>query len=116
LFTKASRYSVFSLDFFHSLAGLGCGGDVGGDDSWADPSDSLRDLFFPPPAFEPLDGEDFILQEQGVFTHSARGRRWRQVVAVREDFSISRAAAEVTMDGGSNRSTVAAATAGNEKP
>jgi hypothetical protein len=47
---------------------LGCGRDVGGDDSWADPSDLLRDLFFPAPAFEPLDGEAFILQEQGVFT------------------------------------------------
>jgi hypothetical protein len=63
-----------------------------------------------------LDGEDFILQEQGVFTHSARGLCWRQVVAVRGDFSISCAAAEVTMDGGSNRSTVAVATARNEKP
>jgi hypothetical protein len=32
LFTRASRSSVFILDFFHSLAGLGRGGDVGGDD------------------------------------------------------------------------------------
>jgi hypothetical protein len=31
LFTRATRSSVFILDFFHSLAGLGCGGDVGGD-------------------------------------------------------------------------------------
>jgi hypothetical protein len=38
------------------------------------------------------------------------------VVAARRDFSISRAAAEVTMDGALNRSTIAAATAGNEKP
>jgi hypothetical protein len=32
LFTNARRSSVVILDFFHSLAGLGCGGDVGGDD------------------------------------------------------------------------------------
>jgi hypothetical protein len=61
LFTKATRSSVFILDFFHSLAGLGCGGDAGGDDTWADPSASLRDLFFSAPAFEPLDGYGFIL-------------------------------------------------------
>jgi hypothetical protein len=51
---------------------LGFGGDVGGDDSWADPSDLLRDLFFPP-AFEPLDGDAFILQEQGVFIRIRSG-------------------------------------------
>jgi hypothetical protein len=28
----------------------------------------LRDLFFPTPTFEPLDGDDFILQVHGVFT------------------------------------------------
>jgi hypothetical protein len=47
---------------------LGHGGDVGGDDTWADPSTSLWDLFFPAPAIEPLDGDSFILQEHGVFT------------------------------------------------
>jgi hypothetical protein len=68
LFTRASRSSVFILDFFHSLFGLERGGDVGGDDPWADPSASLRDLFFLAPTFEPLDGDDFILQVHGVFT------------------------------------------------
>jgi hypothetical protein len=38
LFTSASRSSVFVLDFFHSLFGLGRGGDVGGVDPWADSS------------------------------------------------------------------------------
>jgi hypothetical protein len=61
LFTSASKSSVFALDFFHSLFGLGRGEDVGGDESRADPSASLRDLFFPAPAFAPLDGEHFIL-------------------------------------------------------
>jgi DNA phosphorothioation-dependent restriction protein DptG len=32
LFTKASKSSIFILDFFHSLDGLGRRGDVGGDD------------------------------------------------------------------------------------
>jgi hypothetical protein len=32
LLTRASRSSVLILDFFHSLAGFGCGGDVGRDD------------------------------------------------------------------------------------
>jgi hypothetical protein len=50
LFTNASKSSVFALDFFHSLFGLGRGGDVGGDESQADPSGSLRGLFFPAPA------------------------------------------------------------------
>jgi hypothetical protein len=63
--TKASRSSVFSLDFFLSLAGLGCGEDDN-DDSGADPSASSRDLFFPALAFELLDGDGFILQVQGV--------------------------------------------------
>jgi hypothetical protein len=69
LFTRASRSSVFILDFFHSLARLGRGGDVSGEDPWADPSASLQDLFFPAPAFEPLDGDGFILQVRRVFTH-----------------------------------------------
>jgi hypothetical protein len=46
LLTKASRSSVFNFSFFHSLAGLGRGVD-GGDDSRAEPSASLRVLFFP---------------------------------------------------------------------
>jgi hypothetical protein len=72
-FTRASRSSVFIFDFFHSFAELGCGGDVGGDDHWADPSASLRDLFFPAPALELLDGEGFILQVHGVFSRICSG-------------------------------------------
>jgi hypothetical protein len=73
LFTKANRSSVFILYFFHSLAGLGHGGDVGGDDPWVDPYASLRDLFFLAPAFDPLDGDVFILQVHGVFTRTRSG-------------------------------------------
>jgi hypothetical protein len=74
-FTSANRSLVFVLDFYHSLFGLGHGGDIGGVDPWADPSASLRDLFFPAlaPAFAPLDGEAFILQEHRVFTHIRSG-------------------------------------------
>jgi hypothetical protein len=75
LFTSASRSSVFILDFFHSLVGLGRGGDVGGVDPWADPSASLWDLFFPAAAFEPLDGDGFILQVHRVFTRIRSGAR-----------------------------------------
>jgi hypothetical protein len=59
------------LDFFHSLAGLGCGED-GGDNSGADPSASPWDLFFQP-VFKLLDGDAFILQVQGVFTRIRSG-------------------------------------------
>jgi hypothetical protein len=55
-------------------------------------------------------------KSRGSSLASSRGLRCRRVVAARRDFSISRAAAEVTMDGALNRSTIAAATAGNEKP
>jgi hypothetical protein len=51
---------------------LGCGED-GGDDSGADPSASLRALFFPEPVFKLLDGDTFILQVQGVFTRIRSG-------------------------------------------
>jgi hypothetical protein len=68
LFTRASRSSVFIFYFFHSLVGLGRGGDVGGVDPWADPSASLRDLFFTAPAFAPLDGDGLILQVHRLFT------------------------------------------------
>jgi hypothetical protein len=47
---------------------LGCGEDDD-DDSGADHSASLRALFFPAPVFELLDGDAFILQVQGVFSH-----------------------------------------------
>jgi hypothetical protein len=33
----------------------------------------LRDLFFPAPAFEALDGDGFILQVHGVFTRIRSG-------------------------------------------
>jgi hypothetical protein len=68
LFTSASKSSVFALDFFHSLLGFGCGGDVGGVDPWADPTASSRDLLFPALVFMLFDGEDFILQMHQVFT------------------------------------------------
>jgi hypothetical protein len=55
------------------LFGLGRSGEVGGDDPWADSSSSLRDLFFPAPALELLDGEGFILQMHGVFTRIRSG-------------------------------------------
>jgi hypothetical protein len=72
LLTRESRSSVFNLAFFHSLAGLGYGVDSG-DDSGADPSASLRALFFPAPVFKILDGDAFILQVQGVFTRICSG-------------------------------------------
>jgi hypothetical protein len=62
LFTSASKSSIFTLDFFHSLFGLGRGGDIDGNESRADPAASSRDLFFATPVFMLLDGEDFILQ------------------------------------------------------
>jgi hypothetical protein len=46
----------------------------------------LRDLFFPAsvPAFAPLDGEGFILQEHGVSLAFARrftgGEQWRRAI------------------------------------
>jgi hypothetical protein len=55
-------------------------------------------------------------KSRGSSLASTRGLRWQRVVAARRDFSISCAAAAVTMDGGSNRSTAAVATARNEKP
>jgi hypothetical protein len=49
--TRASRSSVFSFTFFHSLAGLGRGVE-GGDDDWSASSASPRFLFFDVPDFE----------------------------------------------------------------
>jgi hypothetical protein len=72
LLTRESRSSVFNLAFFHSLVGLECGED-GGDNSRADPSASLRALFFPASVFELLDGDAFILQVQSFFTHIRSG-------------------------------------------
>jgi hypothetical protein len=73
LFTSASKSSVFTFDFFHSLFGFGRGGDVGGVDPWADPAASSRDLFFPAPVIMLFDGEDFILQMHWVFTRIRSG-------------------------------------------
>jgi hypothetical protein len=82
LFSSAYRSSVLAFDFFHSLLGFGRGGDIGGVDPAADPAASSRDLFFPPAVFMLLDGEDFILQVQRVFTriHSGGcgGGYWRR--------------------------------------
>jgi hypothetical protein len=113
--TKARKSSVFSLDFFHSLAGLGCRGDCG-DDSGADPSASLRDLFLPAPVFELLDRDTFILQVQGVFTRIRSGAMpvadggGALGISLLRGSSVSRVAKQSL----SNRSIRATATEGNE--
>jgi hypothetical protein len=58
---RASKFSVFALDFFHSQFGSGRGRDTGGDVHAADPVASSRPLFFPPVAFVVFDGDGFIL-------------------------------------------------------
>jgi hypothetical protein len=68
LFSRASKSSVFALDFFHSRFGSGRGGDTGSDVPAADPAASSWPLFFPPAAFAVFDGDGFILQVHGVFT------------------------------------------------
>jgi hypothetical protein len=73
LLRRASKSSVFALDFFHSRFGSGRGGDTGGDVPAADPADSSRPLFFPPAAFVVFDGDGFILQVHGVFTRICSG-------------------------------------------
>jgi hypothetical protein len=93
LFSRASKSSVFALDFFHSRFGSGRGGDTGGDDPAADPAASSRPLFFPPAAFAFFDGDGFILQVHGVFTRIRSG------------------ATLVALSGGALRSTAAAACA-----
>jgi hypothetical protein len=104
------------LDFFHSLFGLGRGGDVSGDDTWADPSASLRDLFFPAPAFKPLDGDGFILQVHGVFTRIRSGATLVASSDGARGLAMYGAAAEATVEGILNRYIRAAATAGMENP
>jgi hypothetical protein len=69
-----------AFDFFHSLLGLGRGGDTVGVDPAVDPTASSRDLFFLPAVFKLLDGEGFILQVHRVFT---RIRSGSAVVAIR---------------------------------
>jgi hypothetical protein len=70
---RASKSSVFALDFFHSRFGSGRGGDTGGDVPAAYPAASSRPLFFPPAAFVVFDGDGFILQVHGVFTRIRSG-------------------------------------------
>jgi hypothetical protein len=104
------------LDFFHSLAGLGCGGDVGGDDPWADPSTLLRDLFFPAPTFDSLDEDGFIIQVHWVFTRIRSGATLVASSGGARLLAIYGAAAEATVDGHLARSTPVAAIVGNKKP
>jgi hypothetical protein len=104
------------LDFFHSLAELGCGGD-GGDDSGADPFASLWDLFFPAPVFELLDGDAFILQVQGVFTHIRSGATLVADGGGAPGFSRAAAViAEAVKETLRSRSIPVVATEENEKP
>jgi hypothetical protein len=72
LFTRVSRSSVFTLDFFHLRLGSARGGDMGGAAPVAAVAASSRPLFFPV-AFDVLDGDGFILQVQGVFTRIRSG-------------------------------------------
>jgi hypothetical protein len=69
---RASRSSVFALDFFYSRFASGRGGDTGGVPA-ADPAASSRTLFFPPAAFAVFDGEGFIIQVHDVFTRIRSG-------------------------------------------
>jgi hypothetical protein len=73
LLRRASKSSVFALDFFHSRFGSGRSGDTGGDVPAADLAASSWLLFFPPAAFVVFDGDGFILQVHGVFTRIRSG-------------------------------------------
>jgi hypothetical protein len=73
LLRRASKSSVFALDFFHSWFGSRSGGDTGGDVPAADPVASSQALFFPPAAFVVFDGDGFILQVHGVFKRIRSG-------------------------------------------
>jgi hypothetical protein len=73
LLRRASKSSVFALDFFHSRFGSGRGEDIGGDVPAADPATSSRPLFFLPATFAVFDGDGFILQVHGVFTRIRSG-------------------------------------------
>jgi hypothetical protein len=118
LFTSTNKSSDFGLDFFHSLFGLGRGGDVGGDESRADPSTSLRDLFFPAPApaFAPLDGEDFILQVHRVFTCIRSGALLVASSGGARGSADYGVAAVARVAGLLSRSISTVATVGNGKP
>jgi hypothetical protein len=65
----------------------------------ADPSASLRDLFFPTPTFEPLDGDGFILQVHGVFTHIRLGASLVASSGGARRLAIYGSAAEARVDG-----------------
>jgi hypothetical protein len=73
LLSRASRPSVFALDFFHSRFGSGRGWDTGGDVPAADPAASSRLLFFQPATFVVFNGDGFILQVHDVFTRIRSG-------------------------------------------
>jgi hypothetical protein len=73
LFTRASRSSAFILDFFHSLAGLGRGEMLAGMTSEQIPPFYYGTSSYRCQPSKPLDGDGFILQEQGVFTHIRSG-------------------------------------------
>jgi hypothetical protein len=94
LLRRASKSSIFVFDFFHSRFRSGHGGDIGGAAPAADPAATSRPLFFPSVAFVVLDGDDFILQVDGVFTRIRSG------------------ATLVALGGGALRSTVAAVCTG----
>jgi hypothetical protein len=98
LLRRASKSSVFALDFFHSRFRSGRGGDTSGDVPAADPAASSRPLFFPPAAFAVFDGDGLILQVHGVFT---RIRSGATVVALYEGAlrSTLHSAAAVCTDG-----------------
>jgi hypothetical protein len=63
-----------------------------------------------------LDGDTFILQEQGVFTCIRSGAALVAGGGGAHGFSFSRAAAEATREGSSNRSIQVATTGENENP
>jgi hypothetical protein len=72
LFSRVSRSSVFTFDFFHSRLGSARGGDMGDTAPVAAAAASSRLLFFPA-VLDALDGDGFILQVQGVFTRIRSG-------------------------------------------
>jgi hypothetical protein len=86
LFTRASRSSVFILDFFHSLAGLGRGGDV--------VVMTLEQISLPHcgisssrhQPLSPWTETASSSKSKGSSLASARGLRWWRVVAARVDF------------------------------
>jgi hypothetical protein len=77
LLRRASKSSVFALDFFHSRFGSGRGGDTGGVVPVADLAASSRALFFPPAAFVVFDGDAASSSRCTVSSRAfARGLHW----------------------------------------